>query len=88
VAPSFDDALRERLNLPLPGLEAQLRMAPRPRLTWNPQGQLNGARHATIAGNTAYIAADTGVSPTRDRTRVSSVTALVSCPLRRYARAS
>jgi len=38
VPPSFDDALRERLNLPLPGLEAQLRMAPRPRLTWNPQG--------------------------------------------------
>ena len=33
----FDDALRERLNLPLPGLEAQLRMAPRPRLTWDPQ---------------------------------------------------
>lgn len=33
---SFDDALRERLNQPLPGLEAQLRMAPRPRLTWDP----------------------------------------------------
>jgi 8-oxo-dGTP pyrophosphatase MutT (NUDIX family) len=29
------DALRRRLGSPLPGLEAQLRMAPRPRLTWN-----------------------------------------------------
>ena len=33
----FDDALRRRLALPLPGLQAQLRLAPRPRLTWNPQ---------------------------------------------------
>ncbi len=33
----FDDALRQRLSQPLPGLQAQLRMAPRPRLTWNPQ---------------------------------------------------
>ena len=32
----FDDALRQRLNQPLPGLQAQLRMAPRPRLTWDP----------------------------------------------------
>jgi 8-oxo-dGTP pyrophosphatase MutT (NUDIX family) len=37
VPAPIDDALRERLRLPLPGLEAQLRMAPRPRLTWNPQ---------------------------------------------------
>ena len=33
----FDDALRRRLALPLPGLQAQLRLAPRPRLTWNPE---------------------------------------------------
>jgi 8-oxo-dGTP pyrophosphatase MutT (NUDIX family) len=37
VTTAFDDQLRRRLALPLPGLEAQLRMAPRPRLTWNPQ---------------------------------------------------
>lgn len=36
VPAPFPDALRQRLNLPLPGLDAQLRMAPRPRLTWNP----------------------------------------------------
>jgi 8-oxo-dGTP pyrophosphatase MutT (NUDIX family) len=37
VPAPIDDALRERLRQPLPRLEAQLRMAPRPRLTWNPQ---------------------------------------------------
>ncbi len=37
VTGSFHDSLRHRLNQPLPGLEAQLRMAPRPRLTWNPR---------------------------------------------------
>jgi len=37
VSDPFDDALRRRLALPLPGLQAQLRLAPRPRLTWNPQ---------------------------------------------------
>ena len=30
-------------------------------LTWNPQGRLKGARHATIAGRYAYIAADAGL---------------------------
>ena len=35
VSARFDDALRHRLNQPLPGLQAQLRMAPRPRLTWD-----------------------------------------------------
>jgi 8-oxo-dGTP pyrophosphatase MutT (NUDIX family) len=30
------ERLEARLGLPLPGLEAQLRMAPRPRLQWNP----------------------------------------------------
>lgn len=30
-------------------------------LTWNPNGILNGARHITLAGYYAYIAADTGV---------------------------
>lgn len=33
----FADALRARLAGPLPGLDAQLRMAPRPRPGWNPQ---------------------------------------------------
>jgi hypothetical protein len=30
-------------------------------LTWNPENLLDGARHITIAGNHAYIAADIGV---------------------------
>ena len=30
-------------------------------LTWNPDGVLNGARHASIGGNYLYIAADTGL---------------------------
>ena len=32
------DALRRRLDAPLPGFEAQLRMAPRPRPVWPPDG--------------------------------------------------
>lgn len=32
------DALRRRLGAPLPGFEAQLRMAPRPRPEWPPDG--------------------------------------------------
>ena len=30
-------------------------------LTWNPNGILNGARHASIGGNYLYIAADSGL---------------------------
>ena len=30
-------------------------------LTWNPDGVLSGARHVTLAGNYAYIAADAGI---------------------------
>ncbi|MBM3600199.1 MAG: hypothetical protein FJX35_18505 [Alphaproteobacteria bacterium] len=30
-------------------------------ITWNPNGVLNGARHATMAGTTVYVAADAGV---------------------------
>ena len=30
-------------------------------LTWNPNGVLKGARHATLAGHVAYIAADAGL---------------------------
>ena len=30
-------------------------------LTWNPEGVLKGARHVTLAGNYAYIAADAGI---------------------------
>ncbi len=37
VPAPFEDALRRHLSLPLPGLEAQLRMAPRPRLRWDPR---------------------------------------------------
>jgi 8-oxo-dGTP pyrophosphatase MutT (NUDIX family) len=33
----FADALRRRLSAPLPGLDAQLRMAPNPRPNWDPQ---------------------------------------------------
>ena len=35
----------------------QLRRA----LTWNPGGQLNGARHVAIAGSTLYVSADSGL---------------------------
>lgn len=31
-------------------------------LTWNPQNQLQGARHAALAGHYAYIAADAGLA--------------------------
>ncbi len=30
-------------------------------LTWNPEGRLTGARHATIGGDLVYIVADTGL---------------------------
>jgi 8-oxo-dGTP pyrophosphatase MutT (NUDIX family) len=40
------DAIRERLTRPLPGLEAQLRMAPRPRPGWDPRALPDGLRDA------------------------------------------
>jgi 8-oxo-dGTP pyrophosphatase MutT (NUDIX family) len=40
------DALRQRLMRPLPGLEAQLRMAPRPRPGWDPTSLPEGLRDA------------------------------------------
>jgi len=53
--------LREALSKPLPGLEAQLRMAPSPRLGWDPlkfpEGATNGAAlllvYPTVAQATA-----------------------------------
>jgi 8-oxo-dGTP pyrophosphatase MutT (NUDIX family) len=38
--------LRAALDAPLPGLEAQLRLAPAPRLGWNPHDVPGGLRHA------------------------------------------
>ncbi|MEZ5418525.1 MAG: CoA pyrophosphatase [Vicinamibacterales bacterium] len=43
---AFVDALRARLAAPLPGLEAQLRMAPRPRPGWDPTIVPPGLRDA------------------------------------------
>lgn len=40
------DAIRERLARPLPGLDAQLRMAPRPRPGWDPRHLPDGLRDA------------------------------------------
>lgn len=40
------DALRDRLTRPLPGLDAQLRMAPRPRPGWDPHTLPPGLRDA------------------------------------------
>lgn len=42
----FAEALRARLAAPLPGLEAQLRMAPRPRVGWDPRHLPDGLRDA------------------------------------------
>ncbi|MEZ5293864.1 MAG: CoA pyrophosphatase [Vicinamibacterales bacterium] len=39
-------ALRRRLSGPLPGVDAQLRMAPRPRPGWDPRTVPNGLRDA------------------------------------------
>jgi 8-oxo-dGTP pyrophosphatase MutT (NUDIX family) len=44
--PTIADAIRERLARPLPGLDAQLRMAPRPRPGWDPGHLPEGLRHA------------------------------------------
>jgi 8-oxo-dGTP pyrophosphatase MutT (NUDIX family) len=38
VPDAFAAALRRRLTAPLPGLDAQLRMAPMPRPDWDPRG--------------------------------------------------
>jgi 8-oxo-dGTP pyrophosphatase MutT (NUDIX family) len=38
--------LREALNMPLPGLDAQLRMAPQPRVGWDPDRVPEGLRAA------------------------------------------
>ena len=44
--PTIIETLRRRLASPLPGLEAQLRMAPRPRPGWDPRGVPDGLRPA------------------------------------------
>jgi 8-oxo-dGTP pyrophosphatase MutT (NUDIX family) len=44
--PEIREALRRRLAQPLPGLEAQLRMAPRPRPGWDPLARPAGLRDA------------------------------------------
>ena len=43
---AFADAIRDRLSRPLPGLDAQLRMAPRPRPGWDPAVLPDGLRDA------------------------------------------
>lgn len=43
---AFADALRTHLAAPLPGLDAQLRMAPRPRPGWDPHTVPDGTRDA------------------------------------------
>lgn len=43
---TFVDALRRRLAAPLPGLDAQLRMAPQPRPGWDPRAVPPGLRDA------------------------------------------
>jgi 8-oxo-dGTP pyrophosphatase MutT (NUDIX family) len=43
---AFADAIRGRLSRPLPGLDAQLRMAPRPRPGWDPAVLPDGLRDA------------------------------------------
>lgn len=44
--PNFGEALRRRLAGPLPGLDAQLRMAPQPRPGWDPHTIPPGLRDA------------------------------------------
>lgn len=46
MATSFADELRARLSSPLPGLDAQLAMAPRPRPGWDPHHIPPGLRDA------------------------------------------
>lgn len=44
--PPLPETLRQRLAAPLPGLDAQLRMAPKPRTGWNPHAVPDGLRDA------------------------------------------
>ncbi|MGE0360464.1 MAG: CoA pyrophosphatase [Vicinamibacterales bacterium] len=44
--PLTADRIRDRLARPLPGLDAQLRMAPRPRPGWDPHALPDGLRDA------------------------------------------
>lgn len=46
MTPEFVDQLRTRLRGPLPGLDAQLRMAPQPRPGWDPHVVPDGLRDA------------------------------------------
>jgi 8-oxo-dGTP pyrophosphatase MutT (NUDIX family) len=54
--------LREALSRPLPGLDAQLRMAPEPRLGWDPlkfpEGARDGAALLLVYPSSAEAAAD------------------------------
>jgi 8-oxo-dGTP pyrophosphatase MutT (NUDIX family) len=60
---NFVARLREALSKPLPGLDAQLRMAPSPRLGWDPlkfpEGARIGAALLLVYPAAAEIAADT-----------------------------
>ena len=59
----FVARLREALSRPLPGLDAQLRMAPAPRLGWDPlkfpEGATNGAALLLLYPGFAGATADT-----------------------------
>lgn len=44
MTPDFEWRLREALSRPLPGLDAQLRMAPTPRVGWDPLRVPEGTR--------------------------------------------
>jgi 8-oxo-dGTP pyrophosphatase MutT (NUDIX family) len=46
MPPDFVDALRQRLQRPLPGLDAQMRLAPRPRTAVHPSETLSDLRPA------------------------------------------
>jgi 8-oxo-dGTP pyrophosphatase MutT (NUDIX family) len=63
-------ALRDALSRPLPGLEAQLRMAPSPRLGWDPlqfpEGATNGA--ALLLVYPTFAEASTCAEASADKT--------------------
>jgi 8-oxo-dGTP pyrophosphatase MutT (NUDIX family) len=48
VSPEFIQKVRGALAAPLPGLPAQLRMAPRPRLDWDPTRFPEGVRDGAV----------------------------------------
>jgi 8-oxo-dGTP pyrophosphatase MutT (NUDIX family) len=58
------ERIRERLRRPLPGLDAQLRMAPQPRLGWDPLKFPDGAKDgaALLLVYPAYAEATAGES--------------------------